>query len=83
MRVVRQRQSFRRKTRGALVMHRMSAVGITGCAALIGLLQLVANFDAVIQAMNHEVASKILIAALSLMLVGVFWMMNLGQEEST
>lgn len=81
-RVVRQRQSFRRKTRAALAMHRMSAIGISACAALIALMQAVMNPDGIRLVMAHSVGSALLISGGLLIAVGVVWMMSLGRETS-
>jgi len=81
-RVVRQRQSFRRKTRAALAMHRMSAVGISLCAALIALMQVVMNPDGIQVVLTHSLGSKLLLAGGSLIVVGVVWMMSMGRETS-
>lgn len=80
-RVVRQRQSFRRKVRGALVMHRMSAMGIALCAILISLMQFLTNYPAMMAAIRHPVGSKILMCGAFLIFVGVSWMMTMGQKE--
>jgi Flp pilus assembly protein TadB len=81
-RVVRQRQSFRRKTRAALAMHRMSAIGISLCAALIALMQAVMNPDGIRLVMAHAVGSALLISGGLLIAIGVTWMMSLGRETS-
>ena len=81
VRVVRQRQSFRRKTRGALAMHRMSAVGIALCAAVIAGIQIVMNRGGVQLAWEHPVGWKLLAAGGALMTGGICWMMSLGREE--
>lgn len=81
-RVVRQRQSFRRKTRAALAMHRMSAVGISLCAALIALMQGFTNPDGIQLALQHSIGSKLLMSGGVLIVIGVGWMMSLGRETS-
>lgn len=81
VRVVRQRQSFRRKTRGALAMHRMSAIGIALCAAVIGAIQFCMNDAGVRLAWEHPVGWKLLSAGGCLMGCGIGWMMSLGCEE--
>jgi Flp pilus assembly protein TadB len=80
-RVVRQRQSFRRKIKGALVMHRMSAMGIALCAILISLMQFLTNYSAMMAAIRHPIGSKILICGALLIFIGVSWMMTMGQKE--
>ena len=81
VKVVRQRQSFRRKTRGALAMHRMSAVGIAACAAIIAAIQFCMNGAGVQLAWEHPVGWKLLSAGGGLMATGIVWMMSLGREE--
>ncbi len=80
-RVVRQRHSFRRKTRAALAMHRLSALGIAVCAALITSLQLITNFDGVRRAAAHPVGFKMLLVGACLIALGVFWMSRMGKEQ--
>lgn len=77
-RVVRQRQSFRRKTTSALAMHRMSAVGIVLCAVFIGAVQVIMNVQAVVAAFHHPMGGKFLGAGVAMICVGVSWMMSMG-----
>ena len=77
-RVVRQRQSFRRKTTAALAMHRMSAVGIAVCAVFIGAVQVIMNVQAVVAAFHHPVGGSFLIGGVTMILIGVVWMMSMG-----
>ena len=79
-RVVRQRQSFRRKVKAALAMHRMSAIGIALCAVAMGALQYGMNPHAVELATHHPVGSKLLMAGVGLIVTGVVWMMMMGRE---
>lgn len=80
-RVVRQRQSFRRKTKAALAMHRMSAVGIAGCAVLIGLMQVSVNRKGIQIAIANPVGVLFLVGGASLVAAGVAWMLSMGREE--
>ncbi len=82
-RVVRQRQSFRRKIKAALAMHRMSAVGIALCAMAMGALQYVMNPHAFTIATQHPTGSKLLIVGIALMVIGVVWMMCIGREAAS
>lgn len=82
-RVVRQRQSFRRKVRAALAMHRMSAIGIALCAVAMGALQLGMNPRALDVAINHPTGGVLLLAGVSLISLGVVWMMLMGREAAT
>lgn len=81
VRVVRQRQSFRRKTRAALAMHRMSAIGIAGCAALIGFMQLTVNRKGILIAIANPAGVLLLVGGASLVAAGVAWMLSMGREE--
>ena len=80
--VARQRQSFRRKTRAALAMHRMSGIGIALCAGAMGALQLTMNPRSVDLAISHSVGGKLLILGATLMALGIIWMMLMGREVS-
>lgn len=82
-RVVRQRQSFRRKVKAALAMHRMSAIGIALCAAAMGALQLAMNPHALGIAMHHPTGSVLLVGGTFLICSGVVWMMMMGREAAT
>lgn len=77
-RVVRQRQSFRRKTVAALAMHRMSAIGITLCAVFIGAVQIFMNVQAVVSAFHHPMGGKFLGGGVAMIAIGVGWMMSMG-----
>lgn len=81
VKVVRQRQSFRRKTRAALAMHRMSAVGIAGCAILIGVMQMTVNRKGIEVALANPVGLMFLIGGAVLVAAGVAWMLSMGREE--
>jgi Flp pilus assembly protein TadB len=80
--VARQRQSFRRKTRAALAMHRMSAIGIALCAGGMGALQLTMNPRSVDLAVSHPVGGKLLVFGGLLMALGIIWMMMMGRGVS-
>jgi Flp pilus assembly protein TadB len=79
-RVVRQRQSFRRKTKAALAMHRMSAIGIALCALAMGALQCGMNPESLELAFNHPIGGKILCGGVALISVGLGWMLTMGTE---
>ena len=81
VRVVRQRQSFRRKTRAALAMHRMSAIGIAGCAALVAFMQMMVNRKGIQIALEKPVGVLFLVGGASLVGLGVVWMLSMGREE--
>lgn len=79
--VIRQRHSFRRKTRAALAMHRLSAFGIALCAVVIALIQFVTNASAVQLALKDSVGQVLLSIGAVLIVTGVFWMTRMGREE--
>jgi tight adherence protein B len=81
VRVVRQRQSFRRKTRAALAMHRMSAIGIALCALLIAVMQAAMNAKGVALAFKSPAGLVLISVGGVLISVGVGWMLCMGQEE--
>lgn len=76
-RVTRQRQSFRRKMRGAVAMQRLSAIGIAGCAILIALFQGVTNSRGVVEAISDPRGVAALSIGAALMLGGLLWMFHL------
>ena len=82
-RVVRQRQSFRRKVKAALAMHRMSAIGIALCAVAMGALQLVMNPHSLDIAIHHPTGRVLLIGGICLISCGLVWMMMMGREATT
>lgn len=81
VRVVRQRQSFKRKTRAALAMHRMSAIGIALCAALIAIMQAAMNSKGVALAFEKTAGIVLLSLGGVLIVAGVGWMLCMGREE--
>ena len=80
-RVTRQRQSFRRKVKGAVAMQKLSAFGIAGCALAIGLIQFTTNPEAFTKALEHPIGSKLLYAGLALILAGIAWMMSMARAR--
>jgi Flp pilus assembly protein TadB len=62
-------------------MHRMSAIGIVLCALLICGIQAAMNLDGIRLTLSHPTGSKILIAGVFLIAVGVTWMMSMGKES--
>jgi Flp pilus assembly protein TadB len=81
VRVVRQRQSFKRKTRAALAMHRMSAIGIALCAMLIAAMQAAMNAKGVAIAFERPAGIVLLSLGGVLIGLGVGWMLTMGREE--
>ena len=79
--VTRQRQSFRRKIKGALAMQRLSAVGIAGCAIIIGLIQVAGNANLISDALNHPLGFWALTVGVSLMVIGLGWMLYMSRRR--
>jgi tight adherence protein B len=78
-RVTRQRQSFRRKTRGAVAMQKLSAFGIAGCTLLVGAIQGVTNGGAFVEAFLHPIGRVLLILGLLLVVIGIIWMLKMAK----
>ncbi|MCB0329437.1 MAG: type II secretion system F family protein [Bdellovibrionales bacterium] len=78
-RVTRQRQSFRRKTRGAVAMQKLSAFGIALCTVMIGIIQGASNGQALVDAFANPMGRVLLIGGLSLVLTGIVWMLNMSK----
>jgi Flp pilus assembly protein TadB len=81
VRTIRQRQSFKRKTRAALAMHRMSAVGIAGCAIVITGMQLMMNVSGVQTALTSTFGKSLIGGGAALIVLGVVLMLRMGREE--
>lgn len=79
--VTRQRQSFRRRMRAAVAMQKLSAVGIAVCTVVIGIIQVGANPTAMITAWNHPIGSKAIMAGVSLVLLGLVWMLRMTRAR--
>lgn len=79
--VVRQRQSFRRKTRAALAMHRLSACGIGVCALLIGAMQVVMNRSGLEVVWHNRMGLGVVISGALCVVAGLVWMFQMGREE--
>jgi len=79
-RVIRQRQSFRRKTKAALAVHRMSAIGIALCAITIGAIQAGMNAKGIEATIHHPAGIRFLLGGGLLMVLGLIWMVKIGSE---
>ena len=77
--VTRQRQSFRRKIKAALAMQRLSAFGISGCAIVIGVFQVITNPEGIGVAFGHSVGRYLLLGGAGLMMLGLVWMLHLAK----
>lgn len=80
-RVTRQRQAFRRKTRAATAMQRLSAIGIAGCTAAVTAIQFSASPEAFKAAWLDPVGQKLLLLGFSLACIGVGWMFYLTRAR--
>jgi tight adherence protein B len=80
-RVTRQRQSFRRKIRSAVAMQKLSAIGIGASAVVIGMTQSAANPEGLKLALSHPIGSKVLLAGVSLIVVGIAWMFRMARAR--
>jgi Flp pilus assembly protein TadB len=80
-RVTRQRQSFRRKIRGAVAMQRLSAFGIAGCTVIVGVIQGTSNPRAIHDAWQHPTGSIALAGGLGLVLFGLGWMLYMSRRR--
>jgi Flp pilus assembly protein TadB len=79
--VLRQRQSFRRKLRAALAMQRVSAFGIVGCAICVGLMQAVTQGERLWIVLQHPWGSTIISSGVSVMLIGLVWMLLMSRQR--
>lgn len=79
--VTRQRQSFRRKSRAAVAMQRMSAFGIAGCSVLIGGMQAGMNPKNFIDSWHHPLGFKLIASGITLLSLGLIWMLRLGRTR--
>jgi hypothetical protein len=59
----------------------MSAVGIAGCAVLIGMMQMTVNRNGIEIALANPVGLMFLIGGATLVTAGVAWMLSMGREE--
>jgi Flp pilus assembly protein TadB len=73
-RVTRNRQSFRRRSRSAVAMQKMSAYGIALCTVIVCLFQIITNAEGLMKAIEHPVGSMLLCLGGGLILVGLVWM---------
>jgi tight adherence protein B len=79
--VTRQRQSFRRKSKAAVAMQRLSSFGIAGCSLVIGGMQVAMNPDAFMQSLHHPLGRMFVGFGVVLMFVGTAWMLFIGRSR--
>lgn len=80
-RVTRQRQSFRRKIRGAVALQKLSAIGISLCAVVIAAIQFLTNPKGVMTAWRHPVGSYLLWLGILMIIIGLFWMLRMTRPK--
>lgn len=80
-RVTRQRQSFRRKVKGAVAMQKLSSFGIAGCTVVIGVIQFTTNPEAIKVALEHPLGVKLLAGGIGLVVFGLVWMLQLAKPR--
>lgn len=80
-RVTRQRQSFRRKVRGAVAMQKLSSFGIAACTIVIGMIQAGSNPEAFKLALEHPLGIKLLTTGLLLIGGGLAWMLSMTRTR--
>lgn len=79
--VTRHRQSFRRRVKSAVAMQKLSAYGIAGSACVIGIMQYFTNPKAVLFAYNHELGFSVLLFGVSLIVIGIIWMLIVSKSK--
>ena len=79
--VIRQRQSFRRKTRAGVAMQRLSAIGISMAFVAILGIQTVTNYDTMKEVLHHPIGKWVLAFGITLLLVGAGLMMRLCKSR--
>jgi Flp pilus assembly protein TadB len=80
-RVTRQRQSFRRKIRGAVAMQRLSAFGIAACTVIVAIIQVTSNPRAIRDAWQHPIGSLALAGGIALVILGLGWMIYMSRRR--
>lgn len=76
-RVVRNRQSFKRKSKTAVATQRFSGIGICFLAVFIVFSQYLMNKDAFITAINSPLGVKVFSISAVMFCLGVFWLMKI------
>ncbi len=77
----RQRQSFRRKSRAAVAMQRLSSYGIMGCCVAIGTVQFIANPKSILLCFSTQMGMLLLAAGGILMFLGMMWMLHITKRR--
>ncbi len=79
--VTRQRQSFRRKTQGAVAMQKMSAFGILISGFFIALIQFIMNKNNFLLAFSDPLGLRLMLAGGVFLLLGIVWMIYMVREK--
>lgn len=77
-RFTRQRQSFRRKIRGAIAMQKLSGFGIAGCALTIIVMQATSQPEMFMNAFQNPLGFRMLTIGACLILTGIFLLLRLA-----
>ena len=80
-RVTRQRQSFRRKTKAAVAMQKLSAYCIGAWVVFVGFVQFAANPKGMSAVLHHPVGSRALFVAFAFVIGGLGWMMRMARAR--
>ncbi len=80
-RVTRQRQSFRRKTRAAVAMQRMSAIGLAFIAILIIGIQFIGNPESLRVALATDFGFRAMTIGTLAIVSGIIWMIRLARTR--
>ena len=78
-RVVRSRQSFRRKVRSAVALQKLSALGIFFAVIAMLVIQVVAARETFIAAWQDDLGFKLLVLAACLVIGGIAWMFRVSR----
>jgi Flp pilus assembly protein TadB len=76
-RVTRQRQSFRRKSKSAVAMQKLSAFGIIGCCSVVGIFQAVSNTKGFFETFQSPLGIKLFVIGMILIATGFIWMIRM------
>ena len=79
--VVRSRQSFRRRIKAALAMQKLSAIGILFAVITILIIQVFTNSDALFMAWDNPVGKHALVFATLMVVGGMVWIVKLSSSD--
>jgi Flp pilus assembly protein TadB len=78
---VRQRQSFRRRSRAALAVQRLSSLGIIGCAVTMVIFQVATNKEALNLIYKNNLALMAFLSGITVLIFGAVLMFRLCSKE--